>query len=415
MTKLAESTPEADPAAEVRRTLVAKLVAEKTITSPSVEQAFQTVPRHLFVPEGTPLDVAYDDANSVAIKRDDDGVIISSTSAPFIQARMIEQANLRAGMRVLEIGSGGYNAALLAEVVGPSGHVVSVDIDRDVIDLARTRLAATGYAERVTVAQVDAERPVLELDKPVDAILVTVGAWDISPAWLDQLADDGTIVLPLRMNGVTRSIGFRRAVDHLVSTSAEVCGFVPMQGEGAHDERVFLLPDAHGNHVKLRFDGHDVPADMSRLDGVLATARTETWSDVTIQNGVSFADLQLWFASFLPGFCRLAADKGTALAAERGWFPFGLVHADSFAYLTTRKTPDGTGAEFGARAYGTSADAAAAALVDSIRRWDRQARDHAEPSFAYWPSGTALPQFGPDTAVLPKKHGRVAISWPPLS
>jgi protein-L-isoaspartate(D-aspartate) O-methyltransferase len=189
-----------------------------------------------------------------------------------------------------------------------------------------------------------------------------------------------------------------------------------MQGEGAHDERVFLLPDAHGNHVKLRFDGHDVPADMSRLDGVLATERTETWSDVTIQNGMSFADLQLWFASFLPGFCRLAADQGTALTAEQGtWFPFGLVHGDSFAYLATRKTPDGTGAEFGARAYGKSADAAAAALVDSIRRWDQQARDHAEPSFAYWPSGTALPQFGPDTAVLPKKHGLVAISWPPLS
>jgi protein-L-isoaspartate(D-aspartate) O-methyltransferase len=414
MVKVA-ATSDADRAESARHALVDKLLERKQITSPEVERTFRTVPRHLFVPDGTPLDVAYNDANSVAIKRDDDGVVLSSTSAPFIQARMIEQADLQPGMRVLEIGSGGYNAALLAEVVGPSGHVISVDIDQDVIDLARTRLGATGYSDRVTVARVDAEHPVPNLTGSVDAILVTVGAWDISPAWLDQLTAEGTIVLPLRMNGVTRSIAFQRTGDHLISTSAEVCGFVPMRGEGAHDERVFLLPDAQGNHVKLRFDGHDVPADMSRLDGVLATERTETWSDVTIQNGVSFADLQLWFASFLPGFCRLAADQGTALAAERGWFPFGLVHADSFAYLATRKTPDGNGAEFGARAYGKSADTAAAALVESIRRWDRQARDHAEPSFAYWPSGTALPQFGPDTAVLPKKHGLVAISWPPLS
>ena len=60
-----------------------------------MERAFRAVPRHLFVPEDTPLEVAYNAADSVAIKRDRDGVIISSTSAPFIQARMIEQAGLR--------------------------------------------------------------------------------------------------------------------------------------------------------------------------------------------------------------------------------------------------------------------------------------------------------------------------------
>jgi protein-L-isoaspartate(D-aspartate) O-methyltransferase len=416
MTKVAEPTSEADRAGEVRQALVDKLVANKKITSPVVERAFRTVPRHLFVPEGTSLEVAYNDADSVTIKQDADGVPISTTSAPFIQARMIEQAGLGPGMSVLEIGSGGYNAALLAEVVGPSGRVVSVDIDHDVIDLARARLAATGYGERVTVVRVDAEHPVPDVGDPVDAILVTVGAWDISPAWLDQLADGGTIVVPLRMNGVSRSIGLRRAGDHLVSTSAEVCGFVPMQGDGAHDERVFLLPDANGSQVKLRFDGVDVPADIDQLDGVLATERVEMWSGVTIKNGVSFADLHLWFASFLPGFCKLAADDGTALAAERGsWFPFGVVRGDSFAYLAVRKTPDGAGAEFGARAYGNSAEDAAAALVESIQDWDQRARGHAEPTFAYWPNGTDRPEFGADTALLAKTHGLVAISWPSLS
>lgn len=74
------------------------------------------------------------------------------------------------------------------------------------------------------------------------------------------------VVVPLQMNGITRSIGFRREGDHLVSISAEVAGFVPMQGVGAHDERVVLLPDRNGHHIKLRFDG-DVPLEMSLLDG----------------------------------------------------------------------------------------------------------------------------------------------------
>ncbi|WP_086820205.1 methyltransferase, FxLD system [Allokutzneria sp. NRRL B-24872] len=398
-------------AAASRNALVDKLLANAMITSPVVERAFRTVPRHLFVAEGTPLDVTYNVDNSVAIKRDRDGVIISSTSAAYIQARMIEQAEVGPGMSVLEIGSGGYNAALLAEVVGPDGRVVSVDIDPDVTERARDLLEATGYGSQVTVLQADAENPLPGLHEPVDAILVTVGAWDLAPAWLEHLSADGRIVVPLRMNGITRVIGFRREGDHLVSTSAEVAGFVPMQGEGAHDERVFLLPEANGHHVKLRFDG-DVPQDMSLLDGVLATERTEVWSGVTIKHGVSFADLHLWFAAFLPGFCKLAVDEGTRMASERkSWFPFGVVRGDSFAYLAVCPALDGGGAEFGARAYGEHGDVPATAMVEQIQAWDRQARD-VEPTFAYWLTGSHLPEFDNDTAVLAKTHGLVTISWP---
>jgi protein-L-isoaspartate(D-aspartate) O-methyltransferase len=400
-----------DRADEIRNALTDKLLSDGMITSLIVERAFRTVPRHLFVAEGTPLEVAYNAADSVAIKRDQDGVIISSTSAPFIQARMIEQAELGPGMSVLEIGSGGYNAALLAEVVGPGGRVVSVDIDQEVTDRARALLDATGYGSQVTVVQADAENPLPGLGEPVDAILVTVGAWDLSPAWLDQLSEHGTIVVPLRMNGITRSIAFRREGDHLVSTSAEVCGFVPMQGSGTHDERIFLLPDAHGHNVKLRFDG-DVPQDISLLDGALATERTEAWSGVMVKHGVSFADLHLWFAGFLPGFCKLAVDEGTALAAERkSWFPFGVVRGDSFAYLAVRLALEGAGVEFGARAYGAHGKAAAIAMVEQIQAWDHQARDVA-PTFAYWPTSSDRTRIDEGAAMLEKAHGLVTISWP---
>lgn len=249
---------------------------------------------------------------------------------------------------------------------------------------------------------------------PFDAILVTVGAWDVAPAWLDQLANDGVLVLPLIMNGVTRTIGFRREGDHLTSTSTEVAGFVPMRGAGQHRERVFLLPDGHGNHVKLRFDSA-VPNDMTRLDGVLATQRTEVWSGVTIKNGVSFADLHLWFAWFLPGFCLLAVDDGTALAAERGsWFPFGCVRGSGFAYLAVRPALNGAGVEFGARAYGGEGELAAAAMVEQIQAWDRKGR-HTSPMFGYWPTGGDRFQIPSGFAVMEKKHGAVTISWPASS
>ncbi|WP_433368033.1 hypothetical protein [Streptosporangium sp. CA-115845] len=94
----------------------------------------------------------------------------------------------------------------------------------------------------------------------------------------------------------------------------------PMRGDGEHPERVFRLPDAQGRHVDLRFDDFDaeVPESPNLLDDVLATEHAAVWSGVTVRHGISFADLHLWFAGFLPGFCKLAVDGGTELDQERG-------------------------------------------------------------------------------------------------
>ncbi|MFK3984451.1 methyltransferase, FxLD system [Micromonospora sp. NPDC050397] len=410
LTEESNHAQDADRAAELRNVLVDKLLTDGMITSPAVEAAIRAVAREGFMPAETPLEIAYGVDNSVVTKRDAHGVPISSVSAAYIQARMLEQAELRPGMTVLEIGSGGLNAAYIAEIVGPDGHVVSVDIDAEVIDRAATLLDDAGYAKRVRVLVADAGHGVPD-GGPFDAIIVTVGAWDIAPAWVDQLAAEGVLVLPLIMNGVTRTIGFRRTGDHLTSTSTEVAGFVPMQGAGQHLERVFLLPDANGNSVKLRFDS-GVPDDVSQLDGILATRRTDLWSDVTINHGVSFADLHLWFAWFLPGFCLLAVDEETELAAERGaWFPFGVVRGSGLAYLAIRPALDGAGVEFGARAYGRDGERAASAMVEQIRAWDYIGRDN-EATFRYWPAGSNQSQIPLDVAAMHKIHGVVTISWP---
>ncbi|QSB17497.1 methyltransferase, FxLD system [Natronosporangium hydrolyticum] len=384
------------------------------IRSEAVEAAFRRVPRHLFVPAGTSIEEAYSADAAPPTKKDVEGQIISSVSAPFLQAQMLEQAQLHPGASVLEIGSGGYNAALIAEVVGPAGRVVSVDIDPDVTAWAREALDASGYGNRVETVCADAEHG-LAGSSVFDAIIVTVGAWDIPPAWLTQLDHDGTLSVPLRMNGVTRSIAFARQADHLASTSAEVCGFVPMQGLGERRERVLQLPDGHGRYVRLRFDT-GAPEDPNLLDGVLADMKVRVWSGVEFPNGVSFADLHLWNACFLPGFCKVAADEGTELAQDRkSWFPFGCVFIDSFAYLAVRPAMDGAGIEFGAGAYGPNGEQAAAAMVEQIQAWDRRARRGPVPTFGFWPDGSDRSHIPDHVALLEKHHGLVTVSWPRAS
>jgi protein-L-isoaspartate(D-aspartate) O-methyltransferase len=249
---------------------------------------------------------------------------------------------------------------------------------------------------------------------PYDAIIVTVGAWDIPPAWLDQLAaDDGVIVVPLRMNEITRSIAFRRTAGHLASVSVQQCGFVAIQGIGARRERTFRLADPAGGHVELRFD-QDEPRDPGLLDA-LATGPVTEWSGVTIAQGVSFADLNLWLAAFLPGFCKVSASEGTGLAGEgimKAWFPYGGAPGDSLAVLALRRTGEpGAEFEFGAKAYGDHAADASSALLGQIRAWDQAGRDVPETGFAFWPAGAAISPQPAHTGLFQKTHGTVTVTW----
>ncbi|WP_395111275.1 methyltransferase, FxLD system [Actinomadura sp. SCN-SB] len=393
--------------ADLRERLVEDLISDGVIATDSIAEAFRAVPRHVFAPDAS-LEEAYA-RDIVVVKRNEYGTPISTVSAPEIQAGQLEQAQITPGMRVLEIGSGGYNAALIAELVGAQGHVTTVDIDPDVTDRARSFLNEAGY-DRVNVLLADAEGGVPE-HAPYDRIIVTVGAWDIPPAWTEQLAKDGRLVVPLRMRGVTRSLALEREGDHLVSRSAHVCGFVKMQGAGAHDERLWLL---RGEQVGLRFDDGTLQ-EPSLLDGVLSTEPAAAWSGVLVGRTEPFATLPLWLATTLPGFCGLAVDTSQGqpgLAVEEGgrWFPYAMVDGDSFAYLSTRPAEPGT-VEFGAHAYGPRAREVAAVLAEQVRRWDRDHRSGPEPDITVWPISAPLDHL-PEGAVISKKHRHITISWP---
>jgi protein-L-isoaspartate(D-aspartate) O-methyltransferase len=395
-------------AAGLRDALVVTLREQGRIVSPVVEAAFRAVAREAFLPEGTDLAVAYEVDKAVVTKRDEHGAAMSSVSAAYIQARMLEQAELQPGSRVLEIGSGGLNAAYAAEIVGVHGTVVSVDIDPEVTARAVALLEANGYAGRVRVVTADAGQ-VIPGEGVFDAIIVTVGAHDIAPVWLRHLTAAGRLVLPLIMNGVTRTIGFRRDGDHLVSTSLEVAGFVPLQGAGRRDDHVVVLAGANGTCVRLRFD--TAPADPGQLDGVLTQDPVVVWSAVTFPDGMSWSDLYLWFAWHLPGFCQCATDDADGRGQPGMRFPVGVTSGRGFAYLVVRSALQGAGVEFGAAGHGDDGEDAATAMVEQIRAWDRHGR-HSAPVLSYWPKASDRAQIPAGTAVMAKAHGVLTASWP---
>ncbi|MBQ0983725.1 methyltransferase, FxLD system [Streptomyces sp. F63] len=395
-------------AEELRNKTVDQLVADGTITSARVEAALRKVPRHIAVPE-VPVEKAYSVYEPVVTKQDEHGVHTSSVSAPQIQAMQLEQADIQPGDRVLEIGTNGPNAAYIAELAGPTGQVTTVDIDPAPADRAQRFLDATGYTG-VRVLVGDAEYGVPDR-APFDAILVTAGAWDIPPAWIAQLNEGGRLVVPLRVNSLTRTYRFVREGDHLVSTSAHVCGFVPMQGDGAHRQETLLL---RGNEeIALRFD-EALPVEPSLLNGVLITPRAEVWTGVTVGRTELIGGLQLYLATMLPGFCTMAVDPDLdtgVVKPNNPAFSMAAVDGPNFAYLLVRRTPDDKNVEYGIHAFGPDRDKLAEQIRDLLRTWAKQHRGGPGPRLTVHPADTPDDRI-PGDRIFNKKHSRISISWP---
>lgn len=409
---MTNTTVEPDEATRLRNKVVDELRAGGDISSPEIEAVMRKVHRHAFIPD-TPLDKAYDTYAAVITKTDEHGVQLSSVSAPQIQAMMLEQAQVRPGMRVLEIGSGGLNAAYLAELVGKDGEVVTVDIDPVVTERAHRLLDEHGY-DRVRVVTADAAEPIPELGE-VDVVMVTAGAWDIAPAWTAQLKQGGRLVVPLRMRGLTRSVAFTQITGehgpYLESVSALICGFVPMQGSTAHREELLLVNGTP--EIGLKFDD-GLPADPHRLDNAVTFPRHELWTGVVIGLSELIDTLQMAMAISLPGFCTMAVDEDldTGLVTPvNKRFALAAVEDDTFAYLVTRRTDDNKHIEYGVHALGPNAKQFADQVADVLRDWEASRRGGPSPVIRVYPANTSDDQI-PADRVIDKVHSRVSLSWP---
>ncbi|WP_414942695.1 methyltransferase domain-containing protein [Amycolatopsis sp. cmx-11-51] len=194
------------------------LIAAGKLTSPQWRAAVENVPRHVFVPrfylhrDGRMVALAADDPDTrqewadtvysnialvTLLDQDENSgpVFLSSSSTPGLMTRMLEALDVHDGHTVLEIGTGtGLNAAWLTHRLGDK-HVYSIDIEPDLVDTARARLAQLGYRPTLVTGDGAAGLPG---HAPFDRIIATCSVPSIPWPWIEQTRVGGRILTDVR-------------------------------------------------------------------------------------------------------------------------------------------------------------------------------------------------------------------------
>jgi protein-L-isoaspartate(D-aspartate) O-methyltransferase len=400
------------------------------LDDPRIEAAFRAIPRHLFLPDLPPSEVYIDRAIPTKF---DDRMQLSSSSQPTLMAIMLKQLDLQTGQRVLEIGAGtGYNAALIAHIVGESGRVVSIDIDEDIVEGARQHLESAGV-DNVRVICSDGGLGFSD-GAPYDRIILTVGASDIAPAWWDQLAPDGRLLIPLSLLGdLQRSIAFERRNDHLESSSITNCVFVQLRGGYAEPEarRVPIGPEP-GISMTLEHDD-DRAVDADAVYDLLGGSHRDIPVEVSVTRRDLIFKLLRWLVLRVPDLFGLHAEGEMA---DRGIVPFlfglageycgsgGLLRGERMVMLmqppdsplpTEPPTPEsfekGEPFPLWVRSYGPD-DTLAQELVDLIAEWERAGRPTEEERLhvrAYRKGSGYV--GGENELVIEKRSTTLVLDW----
>lgn len=177
------------------------------------------VPRALFLPPELRSRAGVDSPLPIGVGQ--------TNSQPSTVLDMLRLLDVREGQHVLDVGAGsGWTTALLAHLVGPSGSVVGVERQRSLLAPARAALAGTVGREDGRAEIREALPGVLgaPADGPFDRILVSAAARHRPPALLEQLADGGVLVIPVRQ----RMLRIVRRGDRLQETEHGAYLFVPL-------------------------------------------------------------------------------------------------------------------------------------------------------------------------------------------
>jgi protein-L-isoaspartate(D-aspartate) O-methyltransferase len=258
----------------LRERLIAHLERTRVLRDPHIAAALRAVDRHRFVPT-TEVEEAYED-KALAIK-ERDGSVISSISQPSMIVHMLALLDVHAGNHVLEIGTGsGYNAALLAQLAG-AGNVVSVELERDLIESARAALDEQGFARVMLVHAGDLAR----VHRLFDRIIVTARSHDIDPDWWRLLTPGGRIVVPLDIGyGGERAIGFVREGDRLHSIGSYACAFVELRGEKDETDPAMFFRTRSARYD--REPGANTPLDVVAVERLNADASLLEGADAVV-------------------------------------------------------------------------------------------------------------------------------------
>lgn len=203
-----------------RTALVNDYIKPFGVTDQKVISAFLNVPRHEFVPKGYQSEAYFDAALPIG-----EGQTISQ---PSLVAQMTQLLELKGGEKVLEIGTGsGYQTAILSHL---ATEVYTVEIVQSLAKKAQRILKKLNCTNvYVSVANGSLGLP---QKAPFDAIIVTAGAVKIPRQLIDQLKENGRIVIPVGTETYSQKLllGVKKK-GKLETREIELVAFVPLIGK----------------------------------------------------------------------------------------------------------------------------------------------------------------------------------------
>ncbi len=201
-----------------RRFMVEHQIRGRGISNPRVLDAFAAIPRHLFVPEEY-RHLAYEDGPlPIGFHQ--------TISQPFIVAYMTDLLDLKGDECVLEVGTGsGYQAAILSAL---AAEVHTIEMIPALAERAQKTLKQIGVTN-VSVHIGDGSLG-WEQAAPYDAILVAAAAPRVPQPLLNQLREQGRMVLPVGQHGSQVLELWRREGAKFSHTTLLPVAFVPLRG-----------------------------------------------------------------------------------------------------------------------------------------------------------------------------------------
>ncbi len=198
--------------------MVEEQIIARGVKDERVLAAMRKVPRHEFLPEAIRGMAYHDSALPLGEGQ--------TMSQPFMVALMTELLELKGTERVLEIGTGsGYQAAVLAELCEK---VYTVERVKILADRARQNLDRLGYRS-VAMKVYDGTYGWKDM-APFDAIMVTAGSPDVPAPLIEQLKDNGRMVIPVGERFNQTLLKVSNTPDGCVPERSIPCVFVPLIG-----------------------------------------------------------------------------------------------------------------------------------------------------------------------------------------